>query len=275
MNIKKIPKEFVIKREDCYRYTNKLSPELKYGSTFKKIIKKQNAEDYYFKIYDVDAPLLNQLCLLNDLIYYAFLRNFPEQYIFDEKLYYYTLKIYKMMEMMKYNIYYFEKNNGVVIFNNSKKSYDVVEKFTFLKNLLYNKYFNTNEIILVQMIFDKISGMNIKNRFLRDYLRINYEKELYTQKNYEKALVKKFNELKKTNKGFIQWFDNYYQEQLNISNQLEIKLFKSTEYKKYKKTFAKDIQKFKYPWNKVFSDKRPYSYKMYKTMTDEFAKTIL
>jgi len=244
----------------------------------------QFAKENYFK---------NRLCFLHNKTDHLFYFNYPNIEVVDDFSLLFLFKIYRLYEMNNVKaLNYHSKKESIMLFNNKVKMNNL-QKIAFILSYLegetYKINFTNEEINLLQTIDQTIKNsliLDLENSELKDnlfntYLRRSiitpdFLNEMATKKikrnDFEKFIEKKFNEMKKQDKNFIQnsrkQFDIEYR---NLMQKLD-HFYKSDEYKKFLKTLK--VTRFRFPMKEYFGENRPLQYQLFKSLVDTFEKEV-
>ena len=265
-----IPKKFKIDKAECTILNDKkIDPRFVRSKKIKDLLIKLDAQ-LLVDLLD-EAPFLNQLCLLNEKIPVAYIINFPETYIFTEKLFLFTLEVYTILEENNAKVFNLGNNNVLVflpknqltackiayleekIKHNSDKNLKNLRQFLLISNTIIFK-----NVILRKYITYQIPNIGTKHPKEQEKLVNNF---------YDKNIKPKKKEMEK--------FEDYYLNILNECSNLEEELFTSKGFDKFQKVFDKKVKKFSYPLKSVFGSRRPYSYELFKGMIDRFRKQYI
>ena len=268
-----IPNKFKIDKSGCSLLnTEKVTTQSFRSKKIKELLIKLDAIQIS-ELLD-EAPFMNQLCLLNEKIPVAYIINFPETYIFTEKLFLYTLEIYTILEENNAEIFTLKDNNVLIFLPKNQLN---ACKIAYIDNKLNTKNnLNSNTIkFLIQELL--IPGpIAFKNFILRKYISLQLSNIKIKHPKEQDKLIDNFYEKKiKTKKSEIEKFEKYYINILNECDNLSDELFTSKDFERFQKEFDKKTKKFRYPLKEVFGPRRPYSYQMFKDMICKFRSEYL
>ena len=265
-----IPKKFKIDKAECTILNDKkIDPRFVRSKKIRELLIKLDAQ-LLVDLLD-EAPFLNQLCLLNEKIPVAYIINFPETYIFTEKLFLFTLEVYTILEENNAKVFNLGNNNVLVFL---PKNQLTACKIAYLEEKIkHNSDKNLKNLRQFLLISNTII---FKNVILRKYITYQIpnigtkhpkEQEKLVNDFYDKNIKPKKKEMEK--------FEEYYLNILNECSNLEEELFTSKNFDKFQKVFDKKVKKFSYPLKSVFGSRRPYSYELFKGMIDRFRKQYI
>lgn len=265
-----IPKKFKIDKAECTILNDKkIDPHFVRSKKIRDLLIKLDAK-ILVDLLD-EAPFLNQLCLLNEKIPVAYIINFPETYIFTEKLFLFTLEVYTILEENNAKVFDLGNNNILVFL---PKNQLTACKIAYLEEKIKHDS-NKNLKNLRQLLL--ISNTIIfKNVILRKYISSQIQNiGLKHPKEQEKLVNDFYNKNIKSKKKEMEKFEEYYLNVINECSNLEEELFTSKNFDKYQKVFDKKVKDFEFPLKSVFGPRRPYSYEMFKGMIDKFRKQYI
>jgi hypothetical protein len=263
-----IPQKFKIDKSECSLLNDKkIDTRLVRSKKIKELLIKLDAK-ILVDLLD-EAPFLNQLCLLNEKIPVAYIINFPETYIFTEKLFLFTLEVYTILEENNAKVFDLGNNNILVFL---PKNQLTACKIAYLEEKIKH---NSNKNLKNLRQFLLISNIIIfKNIILRKYIRYQLPKKygIKPPKEQERLVNDFYDKNIKSKKKEMEKFEDYYLNILNECSHLEEELFTSKNFDKFQKIFDKNVKDFAFPLKSVFGPRRPYSYEMFKGMIDKFRK---
>lgn len=265
-----IPKKFKTDKSECSLLNDKkIDTRFVRSKKIRELLIKLDAQ-LLVDLLD-EAPFLNQLCLLNEKIPVAYIVNFPETYIFTEKLFLFTLEVYTILEENNAKVFNLGNNNVLVFL---PKNQLTACKIAYLEEKIkHNSDKNLKNLRQFLLISNTII---FKNVILRKYITYQIpnigtkhpkEQEKLVNDFYDKNIKPKKKEMEK--------FEEYYLNILNECSNLEEELFTSKGFDKFQKVFDKKVKKFSYPLKSVFGSRRPYSYELFKGMIDRFRKQYI
>lgn len=262
-----IPKKFKIDKAECTILNDKkIDPHFVRSKKIRDLLIKLDAK-ILVDLLD-EAPFLNQLCLLNEKIPVAYIINFPETYIFTEKLFLFTLEVYTILEENNAKVFDLGNNNILVFL---PKNQLTACKIAYLEEKIkHNSNKNLKNLRQLLLISNTII---FKNVILRKYISSQIPNiGLKHPKEQEKLVNDFYNKNIKFKKKEMEKFEEYYLNILNECSNLEEELFTSKNFDKFQKIFDKKVKNFEFPLKSVFGPRRPYSYEMFKGMIDKFRK---
>ena len=263
-----IPQKFKIDKGECSLLNDKkIDPRFVRSKKIKELLIKLDAK-ILVDLLD-EAPFLNQLCILNEKIPVAYIGNFPETYIFTEKLFLFTLEVYTILEENNAKVFDLG-NNYILIF--LPKNQLTACKIAYLEEKIKKQSSNIKLKNLRQFLL--ISNTIIfKNIILRKYITYQIQNISSKPPKEQEQLVNNFYDKNiKSKKKEMEKFEDYYLNILNECSNLEEELFTSKNFDKFQKIFDKKVKNFEFPLKSVFGPRRPYSYEMFKGMIDKFRK---
>jgi hypothetical protein len=267
-----IPQKFKIDKGECSLLNaKKIDPRFVRSKKIRDLLIKLDAK-ILVDLLD-EAPFLNQLCLLNEKIPVAYIINFPETYIFTEKLFLFTLEVYSILEENNAKVFDLG-NNNILIF--LPKNQLTACKIAYLEEKIKKqnsdiKLKNLRQFLLIS------NTIIFKNFILRKYIRYQLPKKngIKPPKEQEQLVNNFYDKYIKSKKKEIEKFEDYYLNILNECSNLEEELFTSKNFDKFQKVFDKKVKDFKFPLKSVFGGRRPYSYELFKNMIDKFNKQYI
>ena len=269
-----IPKKFKINKSGCFLLNTKKLDTQPIHSQYIKTLLKNLDTSHIAELYD-EAPFMNQLCLLNQKIPVAYIGNYPETYIFTEKLYLFTLEVYTILEENNVQIYHLENNIILLFFLENKLD---ATKIAFIeKKIEKSRILQNEDLKILSLKFITSDKTVLKNHILRKYIRNqiknNMSKPLHPQE--QAKIVDNYFKDHMSSKTERDKFEEYYKHTITNCDKLEQDLFSSKEFDRFQKHFDKKTKKFIYPLKDVFGPRRPYSYKLFKNMLDKFRNKYL
>jgi hypothetical protein len=268
-----IPNKFKIDKSGCSLSNNtKVETQAFRSKKIKELLIKLDASQIS-ELLD-EAPFMNQLCLLNEKISVAYIINFPETYIFTEKLFLYTLEIYTILEENNAEIFTLKDSNVLIFLPKNQLN---ACKIAYIENNLHKKnYLNSGTLKFLRQELLAPGPIAFKNIILRKYIASQLSNITTKHPKEQEKLLDNFYKKKiKTKKSEIEKFEKYYINILNECDNLADELFTSKDFERYQKEFSKKTKKFRYPLKEVFGPRRPYSYQMFKDMICKFRNKYL
>lgn len=264
-----IPQKFKIDKDECSLLNaKKIDTRFVRSKKIRDLLIKLDAK-ILVDLLD-EAPFLNQLCLLNEKIPVAYIINFPETYIFTEKLFLFTLEVYTILEENNAKVFDLGNNNILIFLPKNQLS---ACKIAYLEEKIKKqnsdiKLKNLRQFLLIS------NTIIFKNFILRKYIRYQLPKKngMKPPKEQEQLVNNFYDKNIKSKKKEIEKFEDYYLNILNECSNLEEELFTSKNFDKFQKIFDKKVKDFKFPLKSVFGTRRPYSYELFKGMIDKFRK---
>jgi hypothetical protein len=208
-----IPQKFKIDKSECSLLNDKkIDTRLVRSKKIKELLIKLDAK-ILVDLLD-EAPFLNQLCLLNEKIPVAYIINFPETYIFTEKLFLFTLEVYTILEENNAKVFDLGNNNILVFL---PKNQLTACKIAYLEEKIKH---NSNKNLKNLRQFLLISNIIIfKNIILRKYIRYQLPKKygIKPPKEQERLVNDFYDKNIKSKKKEMEKFEDYLPQKILIN----------------------------------------------------------
>lgn len=225
----------------------------------------------------------NFLCFLFGENLFLIMPEFPFLEVIDEKSKMELLKIITLYERLNIKMIKLTKNK--VLLYNFKCEKEFLHKYVYY-NLINNKIIKLNlneeeekllrENILVDFNNDNVFNLYLRRKILDEnfWISVKQKKQKVSIENLEKLVESEFKKRCKEDKNYLTEMKKLFNIEMNY-------LEKKINYKKgttnYNMTtkFIKDNTKpFKFPLKEYFGERNPISYQCFKSLLDEFKKSI-
>ena len=266
-------------------------------NNFCKIFKEQNNPTFHIskikKMFDyIDKNNLkvattnyfkNFICLLFGVRNLLIMKDYPSLQVIDEKSKLEILKILILYEIIGIKIIKIKDKKVLLYHPNCDKK--LLHKYLYY-NFIFNGYIKiklTEEEM--QLLEDSgLASLNLEDTF-NLYLRrkvidntfwddAHYGKKKISIENLEKFVQSEFNKRCREDKNYLTEMKKLFNIEMNY---LEKKInYKegSKEYKMITKFIKDNTKPFKFPLKEYFGERNPISYQCFKSLLDEFKKSV-
>ena len=271
---------------------NTIKPE------FCKIFKENNNPTFYtFKIkklfdyFQKDSLRLatvnyfkNFLCLLFGINTFLILKDFPSLEVIDEKSKLEILKILTLYEKIGIKMIEIPYTKKMLLYKsncNKKLLHKYIYYIFIYNNIIKIKLSEEDERLIETCIFADFNKDTMFNGYLRRKLMdekfwedVRLGKKKCSIENLEKLVESEFKKRCKEDKNYLVEMKKLFNIEMNY---LEKKInYKegSKDYKMITKFIKDNTKPFKFPLKEYFGERNPISYQCFKSLLDEFKKSV-